>query len=176
MPAGEKAPRKEKKMCRPTNETSDDPPNYLSILQSLSQEPRKPPPTSANQAPDPPSPATLTPKTRHLMSAGPSALMSFMPDSPDDTVNIEVTGPNGAPISVPVFCSSPAMRGAQVVRFAPGEVRILGAWSGELELPAHPHSFSNRHAVVEVVVATECTHCCTAQGRPRPSQRFPRRS
>jgi hypothetical protein len=163
-------------MCRPTNETSDDPPNYISILQSRSQEPRKPTPTPPNQAPDQPSSATLTPKTRHLMSAGPSALMSFMPESPDDTVSIEVTGPNGALISVPVFCSSPTISGAHVVRFVPGEVRILAAWSGELELPAHPHSFSNRQAVVEVVVATECTHCCTAQGRSRPSRRFPRRS
>ena len=48
--------------------------------------------------------------TEDLRALGPSGIESCRPESPDEVVTMTVTGPDGSPIQVPIFCSSPAAR------------------------------------------------------------------
>ncbi len=48
--------------------------------------------------------------TEDVYALGPSGIECCRPESTDEAAFITVTGPDGTPIDVPVFCSSPAAR------------------------------------------------------------------
>lgn len=48
--------------------------------------------------------------TEDLRALGPSGIESCRPESDDEVVVMNVTGPDGTLIQVPIFCSSPAAR------------------------------------------------------------------
>ena len=48
--------------------------------------------------------------TEDLWALGPSGIESCRPESDDEVVVMNVTGPDGNLITVPIFCSSPAAR------------------------------------------------------------------